>query len=81
MLNFEQVPFNIIEKRMQNPRNLDGREHLCHCYACCLVTTVRAVRQTEAMHEEILPPGKKRWLERIPYFMEGFEGGISFWAP
>lgn len=77
MLNLEQVPFNIIEKRMQNPRNLDGREHLCHCYACCLVTTVFTVQQTETMHEESLPLWKKKkWLERTPYFMEGFEGGI-----
>lgn len=26
MLNLEQVPFNIIEERVQNPRSLDERE-------------------------------------------------------
>lgn len=53
MPNLEQVPFNIIEERMRKPRTLDEREHLCHCYVCCLVTTVFTVQQTEIMHEEI----------------------------
>ena len=39
MLNLEQVAFNIIEERMEKPRTLGGKEHLCHCYACCQVTT------------------------------------------
>lgn len=80
MLNLEQVPFNIIEERMRSPRTLDEREHLCHCYACCLVTTVFTVQQTETMHEESLPLRKKK-KKRIPYFTAGFEGGISFWDP
>lgn len=72
MLNFEQVPFNIIEERMQKPRTLDEREHLCHCYVCCLVTTVFTVQQTESMHEESLPFGKKR-IKKNSIFHGGFQ--------
>lgn len=39
MLNLEQVAFNIIEERMEKPRTLGEKQHLCHCYACCQVTT------------------------------------------
>lgn len=60
MLNLEQVAFNIIEKRMQKSQTLDETEHLCHCYACCQVTTVFTVQQTETMHEESLPVRKKK---------------------
>lgn len=65
MLNLEQVPFNIIEKRMQKPRMLGEREHLCHCYACCLVTTAFSARRTEAAHGESLPLQKKRRKEEF----------------
>lgn len=39
MLNLEQVAFNIIEERVEKTRMLGEKEHLCHCYACCQVTT------------------------------------------
>ena len=40
------------------------REHLCHCYACCLVTTFFTVQRAEAMHEESLPLRRERERER-----------------
>lgn len=62
MLNLEQVAFNIIEERMEKPRTLAEKEHLCHCYACCQVTTAFAVQHTETMHERSLPVReKKKW--------------------
>lgn len=73
MLNLEQVPFNIIEERMQKTRTLDEREHLCHCYVCCLVTTVSTVQQTETMHEESLPFGKKKKVKENSIFHRGFQ--------
>lgn len=49
MLNLEQVAFNIIEERMEKPRTLGEKEHLCHCYACCQVTTaIRAAHGNNA---------------------------------
>lgn len=81
MLNLEQVPFNIIEARMQKPRTLGEREHLCHCYACCLVTTAFSAPRTEAGHGESLPLLKKKEERRIPYFTAAFEGDVSLRDP
>lgn len=81
MLNLEQVPFNIIEERMQKPRTLGEREHLCHCYACCLVTTAFTARRTEAAHGESLPLWQKKEERRILYFTGAFEGDISLRDP
>lgn len=88
MLNLEQVIFNIIGERMQKPRTQDererggGGEHLCHCYACCLVTTFFTVQQTEAMHEENLPLREKSEDDLHFYFStEDFEDGICVQDP
>lgn len=91
MVNFERVPFNIIEERMQNPRTLvererereREREHLCHCYACCLVTTLFPVQQTETMHEESFPltgkKSKKEFHISRRFLMIAFLFGIFVW--
>lgn len=68
MLNLEQVAFNIIEERMEKPRTLGEKEHLCHCYACCQVTTATAVQHTEITHESL---GKKRWGRNKEFHTSG----------
>lgn len=67
---------------MLKPRTLGEGEHLCHCYACCLVTAF-AVQPAGTVHGESLPlGGKKRSQERrIPYFMAAFEGNLTFGDP
>lgn len=60
MLNLEQVAFNIIEERTEKPRTLGEKEHLCHCYACCQVTTAFAAQHTESTHERSLAAWEKK---------------------
>lgn len=44
---------------MLKPRTLGEGEHLCHCYACCLVTAF-AVQPAGTVHGESLPLGGKK---------------------
>lgn len=62
MLNLEQVAFNIIEERVEKTRMLGEKEHLCHCYACCQVTTaIRCAVHGNRAWKTSSHLGKKKW--------------------
>lgn len=68
---------------MLNPRTLGEGEHLCHCYACCLVTAFTVQPAETAREEKVFRLGgeKRSQEKRIPYFMAAFEGNLTFGDP